>query len=402
MINLGSCFTGIGAWEKGLKDAEIEFDLKFFCEIDKFAIKSYCAIHDEDANKNIGDIASIKGNEVADIDLFVYSPPCQAFSVAGKMMGVEDKRGVLFFDSLRIIQEKQPKIAIMENVKGLITKKFKETFTSILKELEKAGYNNYWKVLNLKNYGLPQNRERVFIVSIRKDIDDGYEFPQGYDNGLRLKDMLEDEVDDKYYIGSDKVEKLLMQLDWKNKDKLCCDMTINEPKFKDIGNCIKARYDAGIVNQRAEGIGVVCPVITPDRVNKRQNGRRFKEDGEEMFTLTGQDRHGVLQVGNIVDTGNFDNPQRGRIYSDEGCCPSLNTCDGGGLEPKILQQYRIRKLTPLETWRLQGFKDEDIQKCIDAGISNSQLYKQAGNSIGVTLLVDLFNSLKKYLKDGEL
>jgi DNA (cytosine-5)-methyltransferase 1 len=138
MLKVGSCFTGIGAWEKGLKDAGIEFDLKFFCEIDKYAIKSYCAIHDEDASKNIGDITSIKGNEVDDIDLFVYSPPCQAFSVAGKMMGVEDKRGILFFDSLKIIQEKRPRIAIMENVKGLTTKKFKETFASMLEELEKA------------------------------------------------------------------------------------------------------------------------------------------------------------------------------------------------------------------------------------------------------------------------
>ncbi len=554
-------------------------------------------------------------------------------------------------------------------------------------------------------------------IKIWKD----FEFPEPFDNGLRLKDMLEDGVDEKYYIGSEKVQKLLEQLDWENKDKQCCDMTVNQPKFKDIGNCIKARYDAGIVNQKSEGIGVVVPspklvggvgdinfgkqyrqgnrvydsestamcllsqplgntggnsylyavpceepnvlryerteygkeirkeyengeveekignmrepkprtdgicntistvqkdnmlcvppteevtiikvgntspsgksqcndvispqgifpnicagthgncnpsileqkdnipptetlgcgeenlcvpCLTPDRVEKRQNGRRFKEDGEPMFTLTGQDRHGVLQVGNIVDTGNFDNPQRGRIYSGEGCCPSLNTCGGGGLEPKIIQavgdrgnhsysikdhaftipanpmsdrgqmviepnknttggggnellesneckrlgniygeefgtsyagnvwdkecisptlmtmqgggrqphileensgggkntikvtknyiqydltgkgygsqdqrayyengihgtlpsnggeskckviqNYRIRKLTPKECFRLQGFSDEDFKKCVDAGISNTQLYKQAGNSITVAVLEKLY------------
>ena len=211
MIKLGSLFTGIGAWEKALKDMTIEYDLQFFGEIDKYAIKSYCQIHNETEDKNIGDITTVDADTVPDIDMLVYSPPCQAFSVAGKMMGVEDKRGVLFFDALRVIETKQPKIAIMENVKGLTTKKFKETFESMLEELERVGYKNYWKVLNLKNYGLPQNRERVFIVSIRNDIDKGFEFPEGYDNGLRLKDMLEDEVDEKYYISQEKVEKLLAQ-----------------------------------------------------------------------------------------------------------------------------------------------------------------------------------------------
>lgn len=126
---------------------------------------------------------------------------CQAFSLAGKQMGFDDERGVLFFDALRIIKVKKPKYALMENVKGLTGKKFKEEFYTMLKKLEEAGYNNYYKVLNSKDYGIPQNRERIFIVSIRKDIDDGsFEFPEEFDNGLRLKDMLEPIVDEKYYI----------------------------------------------------------------------------------------------------------------------------------------------------------------------------------------------------------
>jgi len=201
MLKVGSCFSGIGCWELGLKYLEIEHSQEFCIEYDKYPYASYKAIHGD--IKNYNDVTKVEGDEVEDIDLFTYSPPCQAFSIAGKGLGVDDHRGVLFFDALRIIQHKQPKLCIMENVKGLVGKKHKETFESILQCLTLAGYTNYWKVLNTKNYGIPQNRERVFIVSIRNDIDKGFEFPAPFDNGLRLKDLLEDEVDEKFYLTDD-------------------------------------------------------------------------------------------------------------------------------------------------------------------------------------------------------
>ena len=147
-LKIGSCFTGIGAWEKGFEYLGIDCDLKFFCEFDKYPVKSYIEMFNEDENKNIGDITKANVENLPDIDVFCYSPPCQAFSIAGKQLGFEDKRGILFFESLKIIQAKKPKYCLMENVKGLTTKKFNAEFQEMLKSLENEGYKNYWKVLN--------------------------------------------------------------------------------------------------------------------------------------------------------------------------------------------------------------------------------------------------------------
>lgn len=408
MLKVRTLFSGIGSPEKALKDLQIPYELIDFCEVDKYAVKSYCAVHGVSEDKNLGDITKVWGRNLPYADLLVWGFPCQDISVAGKQRGLKEgeTRSGLYYEGFRILKETKPKYSIIENVKNLVGKKFKADFESMLNDIESLGYNNYWKILNAKDYGIPQNRERVFIVSIRKDIDTGtFSFPFGFDNGLRLKDFLEDEVDEKYYISQEKTEKLISQL---KNGKI--------PKL----------------NTNPSGRGM--------------NGRRFKEDGDPMFTLSGQDRHGVLQVGNIVDTGNWKNPQRGRIYSQEGCSPALNTCGGGGLEPKILQEspvpelvggigkinfgkqyrqgnrvysskktamclmaqpvgnaggfsylynvgYRIRKLTPKECWRLMGFKDNDFQKAKDAGVSNSQLYKQAGNSMVTNCLFYIFKNL---------
>ncbi len=215
MLKLLSLFSGIGAPEKALKNLGVEYELVGFSEIDKYAVKSYCAVHNEDESMNLGDITKIDEKALPkDIDLACYGFPCQDISVAGKGKGLFNEDGTqtrsgLFFDALRIIEETQPKVAIAENVKNLVGKKFKEQFALILESLETAGYNNYWKVLNAKDFGIPQNRERVFIVSIRKDVDNGtFEFPQGFPLELRLKDMLEDEVDEKYYLSDEQVEKI--------------------------------------------------------------------------------------------------------------------------------------------------------------------------------------------------
>ena len=214
-MKLLSLFSGIGAFEKALKNIGIDYELVGFSEIDKYAVRSYCAIHNVNESLNLGDITKIDGIKLPkNIDLITYGFPCQDISVAGKQKGMFNDDGTqtrsgLFFEALRIIENTKPRIAIAENVKNLVGKKFSEQFKMVLKSLEEAGYNNYWKVLNAKNYGIPQNRERVFIVSIRKDIDDStFKFPESTELKLRLKDLLEDEVDEKYYLKNRKVEVL--------------------------------------------------------------------------------------------------------------------------------------------------------------------------------------------------
>ena len=216
MVKILSLFTGIGAFEKALDNLGVEYELVNYSEIDKYASKSYAAIHGVDESLNLGDITKINEKELPeDIDLLTFGFPCQDISLAGKQKGLLNEDGTktrsgLFFDALRIIEETQPKVAIAENVKNLVGKKFKDQFEIVLDSLEQAGYNNYWKVLNAKDYGIPQNRERVFIVSIRKDIDNGeFKFPKGFELKLRPKDMLDDEVDEKYYIDNSRVEKIL-------------------------------------------------------------------------------------------------------------------------------------------------------------------------------------------------
>lgn len=209
-IKMLSLFSGIGAFEKALENLDVDMNLINYCEIDKFASKAYSLIHGIPESLNLGDITQIDTSVLPnDIDLMTYGFPCQDISTAGKMKGFEYDgeltRSGLFFKALKVIEDTQPKFAIAENVKNLTSKKFTKEFDIVLTSLNEAGYKNYWKVLNAKDYGIPQNRERVFIVSIRKDIDQGFKFPDTFPLELQLKDMLEITVDDKYYIS----EKML-------------------------------------------------------------------------------------------------------------------------------------------------------------------------------------------------
>ena len=213
MLNVLSLFSGIGAFEKALDNLEVLYNLVAFCEFDKYAVKSYCAIHNVDESKNLGDITKVDETKLPkDIDVLTYGFPCQDISNSGKMKGLFNEDGSqtrsgLFFEALRIIEATKPKIAIAENVKMLTSKKFNAQFQIVLESLESAGYNNYYKVLNAKDFGVPQNRERVFIVSIRKDIDNGvFEFPEPYPLEKRLKDVLEEVVDEKYYLSEKAIE----------------------------------------------------------------------------------------------------------------------------------------------------------------------------------------------------
>lgn len=313
MIKLLSLFSGIGSFEKALKNLDIDYDLVNYCEIDKYASKSYSLIHNVDESKNLKDVTKVDTSTLPnDIDLITYGFPCQDISIAGSQKGFKDEKGNttrsgLFFQALRIIEDTKPKIAIAENVKALVGKRFKREFQTVLDSLSDAGYNSYWKVLNAKDYGVPQNRERVFIVSVRKDIDNfffSFNFPDPKALDRNLEDLLEKNVSSYYDVTQPSMIKRLKQ-------------------------------------GRLKVIKDLCNTITTKQVR----------------------------------------------------CPNAGVIDRGN--------GKYRYLTEKECFRLMGFDGEDCDLLRKNGISKTQLYKQAGNSICVDVLEALFSYIyKELLKDN--
>lgn len=251
MLRVFESFAGIGTQRMGLERAGIDHEVVGICEIDKFAIDSYKAIHG-DVN-NYGDISKIDPKDIPDFDLFTYSRPCQDLSMAGKQKGFDKGSGTrssLLWECERIIEAKRPKYLLMENVKALTFKKNLPGYEKWLEILSNLGYTNYSKVLNAKDYGVPQNRERVFCISILDD-DQGFEFPEKQVLGTRLKDVLEESVDEKYYLSNDRVKQLVgIVRNWGVKGKTVFDSSINEPKEKEVGNCITTKQ-RGISNRKS-------------------------------------------------------------------------------------------------------------------------------------------------------
>ena len=380
-MRLLSLFSGIGAFEKALALNGMDYELVNYCEIDNYTSKAYSVIHNVSEELNLKDVRAVDTTKLNDIDLLTYSFPCQDLSQAGRQQGFIDAdgnvtRSGLFFEALRIILGVKPKVAIAENVKALTTNKFTKEFDIVLKGLDTAGYNNYWAVLNAKDYGTPQNRERVFIISIRKDIDNGsFSFPTPVPLEKRLKDVLESEVDEKFYLSDEQLQKIKPNTSDTAKDNNCIELgwiPKSETGTKHQSNTFYS----------SEGVArtlTACDYKSP-----------------MMITETAK----VMQVGNLRQGTGWDNPQYGRVYNANGISPTLLTMQGGNRQPKIVEQkqdFRIRKLTPLECWRLMGFTDEDCNKVKAAGISNSQLYKMAGNSICVSVLQAIFNQLRGVL-----
>ena len=339
MIKVLSLFSGIGGFEKALKNIDIEYNLVGYSEIDKYASKSYSVIHEIPETKNLGDITKINEKELPkNIDLITYGFPCQDISLAGKQKGLFNEDGTqtrsgLFFEALRIIEETQPRVAIAENVKALTSKKFKNEFEIVLKSLDEIGYNNYYQVLDAKDYGIPQHRERIFIVSIRKDIDNGkFEFPEPFELKLRLKDMLENEVDEKYYLK--KTGKFFIKNSFAQEKK---------------GNGF--RFEPHIKNNA----GISKTITT------RAGGR--------------MDDNFIIDIESNEKTFKFDSKNKLLVYNEI-----------------IQENFNIRKFTPKECWRLMGFDDEDFEKAQNFN-SNTQLYKQAGNSACVNVIEELYKNL---------
>jgi DNA (cytosine-5)-methyltransferase 1 len=472
-LTVNELFSGIGAQRKALERLGIDHEVIGICEIDKYAIQSYEAIFGE--TKNYGDICTAERLNYA--DLWTYSFPCQDISVAGKQQGInQDTRSGLLYQVQRLLEVAKdegtlPKYLLLENVKNLVGKQFKSQFEDWLFYLDELGYNTYWQVLNAKNYGIPQNRERVFAVSIRKDLNQTFEFPQIEELKLRLKDVLEDEVDEKYYLHQDKIQSLIKTLENKeisntiraggkgSLDRHQWDLVAVEPKIQQVGNYMDTTSFGGNPQcgrvYNSEGISPTLNTMQGgDRQPKIVIGSTQKNayigDGEMSPTLTS-----VMGIGGghvpmvgfdekiiIDDTQGFDGV---RIYKNYA--PTLRACRSGlktfaknknvdlnvyremvvknnydlpiavdeqnvtvrkdytvgtlttdGSSPKknnrIMEtDFRIRKITPLECWRLMGFDDADFYKAQKSGVSNSQLYKQAGNSIVVNVLEKIFKNL---------
>lgn len=243
-----SLFSGIGAFEKALENIGVTYDLVGYCEIDKYASKAYSLIHNVPESMNLGDVTKVNEKELPkDIDLITYGFPCQDISIAGKQKGFLNDDGTktrsgLFYDALRIIQETQPKVAVAENVKNLTSKKMKPLYDLVLQSLSEAGYRNYAKVLNAANYGMPQNRERLFIVSIRKDIDKQFEFPEPIPLTTCMKDYLETDVPESYNL-SEKAMKTMSKV-WGGKERW--DKSIVQDTDRELAYCITAHYSKGL------------------------------------------------------------------------------------------------------------------------------------------------------------
>ena len=314
-------FAGIGACSVALKRLGIDLEIVDAVEIDKYAMASFNAIHG--TNFEPQDITTY--NKIfEDIDLITHGSPCQDFSVAGKGAGGDigsGTRSSLMYETIRIVGQIRPKYVLWENVKNLLSAKHRHNFDAYIDTMNALGYKSYYQVLNAKDYGIPQNRERVYTISIRKDIDKGFKFPEKEELKLRLKDMLEDEVDEKYYLSDEKTRTVFTYSSYVNK-----------------------KYDEFIDKN-----GYIPEMFNP--YNKT-------EIKDIVPTLTGQG-DSITKSGTVLKNENL----------------------------------RIRKLTPKECWRLMGFSDEDFEKAQNIPTSNTQLYKQAGNSIVVNVLEKIFKNL---------
>lgn len=339
MIKVNELFTGIGAFRKALINLGIEHEIVGISEINKYAIQSYTAMYGD--TRNYGDISKVDKLDYA--DLWTYGFPCQDISLAGHKKGIvkgETRSGLLYEVERLLLKSKAdnelPKYLIMENVKNLVGKQFKADFDRWLSFLESLGYTNYWQVLNAKDYGIPQSRERVFCVSIQGG--EPYEFPAKQELKLSLKNMLEDDVDIKFYLTQEQVDKI---------------------KFNTFN---------------------------------KESKRIQTKDYCDTLCACDSTKMKCIQIGQY-DTATRINSNRYRVYDDNGLSPTIQTYQGGNLQPYVLSDNTlVRKLTPKECWRLMGFTDSDFDKASKV-CSNSQLYKQAGNSIVVQVLERILENL---------
>lgn len=442
-------FAGVGGFRRGMELAGHE--CVGFCEFDKFATASYISMHllTDDQRKALedipikkrqkeilkeeyrngewyaNDIRRVYAGDIPKADCWCFGFPCQDISVAGKQAGFQGNRSSLFFRVMYLVgqlkEEDKPTYLFIENVKNLLSVNGGWDFARLLIEMERHGYDAEWQVLNSKDFGVPQNRERCFIIGHLRGRSASKVFPIegtdgknsvqiiGHRDGYRRNTQVfaPDGITETLDTGQDGGRGHHVAL------PCFIDLSYQETELTNKARCLQARYNKGIANHKAEVSGVAIPVLTPDCAEKRQNGRRFEEDGEPMFTLTGQDRHGIAievkeatkqgyaecRVG--IDSVNFSMPnsktRRGRVGQE--IANTLDTSCNQGIFVQVSEELTvyavwyekyqcyiaIRKLTPKECFRLQGWSDDYFEKAQFVN-SDSQLYKQAGNGVTVTVI----------------
>lgn len=403
-FNYSESFAGMGAWGKAInrvtKRHNDTCELKFYYEFDKYASNTFSAIHGADEKLNRWDITN-EANKLPEVDVFFYSPPCQTFSVAGKREGTNVDKGNLFYHAVQKIEQSNPKYCIMENVKGLPSGDTYRDFVNMLWYLESKGYFNYWKILNTKDYGVPQNRERVFVVSIRSDLyasGKRFEFPTPIKLEKNMMDLLDKEVDKKYFLSQKMIDALVFKdNDFKGEFK---------PKEENdkIANCLNTREGTRRTDNFIKKYDL-RHVANVEIEGYTESGKRVYHENGGCPTLTTSGD--IKIVSNTVlgyetatpgDSINFafqgSNTRRGRV--DKQVSQTLDT----GCTIGVYDGFLIRRLTPLETFRLQGFDDNDYYKAVKAydekfskGKSDTQMYIRTGNSITVNVIEELLENL---------
>jgi DNA (cytosine-5)-methyltransferase 1 len=444
-FNYVSLFSGIGGFEQALN--KLGGTCVMASEIDKYANQAYEVLYGE---PTVGDVTKIDTANVPDHDLLVGGFPCQAFSVAGKRLGFDDTRGTLFFEIARIAKVKRPKAMVLENVKGLVGHDGGKTLDTIIQTLGDIGYTVDFEVLNSKYFGVPQNRERIFIIAVRDDLIEqqpwkiegtnvvakgkrrisqldgvktfNFDWPTQDSVTTRLRDILESNVDERFYLSEEKTAKLVAQLEGKDTDVKFVGGIDNGSKWLDDGKTYSRNFKQGNRVYDADGIGTA---LTSQPVGGLGGPTSLYQIDPQMLGHIDLKGHDAIK----------------RVYDTQGISPTLTTMGGGHREPKIAEmkevaspddlsycidanytkgiapsgigkgrrthveetkpRYRIRKLTPRECFRLQGFADSEFDKLTANGISNSQLYKCAGNAVTINVISAIGKRLLPLIKEAE-
>lgn len=423
-------FAGIGGFRHGLELAGMK--CVGFCENDKFAVKSYRAMYDTEGEWYGADISKLGADDVPQADIWTAGSPCQNVSIAGGRAGLHGDRSGLFFQFVDLLKGKaeadKPEWIILENVKGLLSSNGGWDFLEYLGELAEAGYDCEWQIFNSKDYGVPQNRERVYTIGHlgsrgRREI-----LPICPESRGNLKQVIGGMQGYRVYDPSGVSSTLASEAGGMGAKTglYLIDQSLTAPKLTEEARCITARYTSGTTKRTAMNsavleIGAAHAVLTPDRLEKRQNGRRMKDADEPMFTLTSQDRHGVMlelpeedspfednrdsekhtsgevrlrngtkqgfqaaRHGDSVDLA-YPSSETRRARVGQGFAHALSCSGAAGVAIWNGKRVRIRRLTPRECFRLQGFSDELFERA-EAVNSDAQLYKQAGNGVTVNVV----------------
>jgi DNA (cytosine-5)-methyltransferase 1 len=404
MIKVGSDFSGVGAFDQSLIKLGIEYKTIFACDMDKYARQTF--IHNYGEPEYYPTNVYDRKIPSESLDIYMTSPPCQAFSLAGKRLGKDDKRGILFFNSHEFIQVNKPRYFIFENVKGLLSDDGGKTFQEWVNMLggksvngvpvlfpydESVPYHLYWKVLNAKHHGVPQNRERVFLIGIRDDVDNDFQFPKEEHLTKRLKDVLENNVEDKYFLSEAAINKCLKSQANENM--------LNED-IPDKSRCIVAGY----YKQPFDGQYLKIKSGTAKGYEEAKEGDSINFSVPNSETRRGRVGKGVAQT---LDTGCNQGVMIGAFRGRNPDKPSdrttgvqteqrleiningtSNTLTSVQKDNVVIENCKIRRLTPRECFRLMDFPDTFTWP-----VSDSQAYKQAGNSIVVNVLYKIIKNL---------